>query len=53
MLRCFLENVMGAVPYFYFVKYQPDVNKALQELREREFGRPVQSGHGHAVPEHG
>src|SRR5262245_53200235 len=28
---------MGAVPYFYWVKHQPDVNKALQELREREF----------------
>jgi hypothetical protein len=28
---------MGAEPYFYFVKYQPDVNQALQELREREF----------------
>ncbi len=28
---------MGAVPYFYWVKYQPDVNQALQELREREF----------------
>jgi hypothetical protein len=37
---------MGAVPYWYFVPYQPDVNAALQELREREFraGRynPVQ-----------
>ncbi len=28
---------MGASPYFYFVNYQPDVNAALQELREREF----------------
>lgn len=28
---------MGAQSYFYFVKYQPDVEKALQELREREF----------------
>jgi len=28
---------MGAVPYRYFVKYQPDVDAALQELREREF----------------
>jgi hypothetical protein len=28
---------MGAVPYFYFVKYEPDVNTALQALREREF----------------
>jgi hypothetical protein len=28
---------MGAVPYRYFVKYQPDINAALQELREREF----------------
>ena len=37
---------MGAVPYSYFVRYQPDVSAALQELREREFraGRynPVQ-----------
>jgi hypothetical protein len=37
---------MGAEPYYYFVKYQPDVEAALQELREREFeaGRynPVQ-----------
>lgn len=28
---------MGAEPYFYFVKFNPDVNGALQELREREF----------------
>jgi hypothetical protein len=28
---------MGAEPYWYFVKYQPDVNAALQELRRREF----------------
>jgi hypothetical protein len=28
---------MGAEPYFYFVKFNPDVNAALQELREREF----------------
>ncbi len=28
---------MGAEPYYYFVKYQPDLNKALQELRQREF----------------
>lgn len=37
---------MGAHPYYYFVKYQPDLDAALQELREREFeaGRynPVQ-----------
>lgn len=37
---------MGAHPYYYFVEYQPDVEAALQELREREFraGRynPVQ-----------
>jgi hypothetical protein len=24
-------------PYWYFVKYQPDLNVALQELRQREF----------------
>ena len=28
---------MGAIPYWYFVKYQPDVDAPLQELREREF----------------
>lgn len=41
------ENLeMGAHPYWYFVDYQEDVSKALDELREREFqaGRynPVQ-----------
>lgn len=37
---------MGAHPYFYFVEYQPDIEAALQDLRQREFeaGRynPVQ-----------
>src|SRR5947209_7663030 len=28
---------MGASPYEYFVKYQPDVDAALQDLRQREF----------------
>ena len=28
---------MGAEPYWYFTKYQPDVDAALQELRHREF----------------
>lgn len=28
---------MGAHPYYYFVAYQPDIEAALQELREREF----------------
>src|SRR5262249_32758189 len=28
---------MGAHPYWYFVKYQPNTERALQELREREF----------------
>ena len=28
---------MGAEPYFYFVKYQTDLDKALQELRQQEF----------------
>src|SRR5258706_9277538 len=28
---------MGSEPYFYFVKHNPDINAALQELREREF----------------
>jgi len=37
---------MGAHPYYYFVEHQPDVEAALQDLRQREFqaGRynPVQ-----------
>jgi hypothetical protein len=28
---------MGAHPYWYVVKHRPDVDSALQELREREF----------------
>ena len=28
---------MGGHPWFYFVAYQPDINIALQELRQREF----------------
>ena len=28
---------MGAHPYYYFVRYQGDVDAALQELRRREF----------------
>lgn len=28
---------MGAEPYFYYTPYQPDLNVALQTLREREF----------------
>jgi hypothetical protein len=28
---------MGAEPYWYFVDYQPDVQRALDALREREF----------------
>jgi hypothetical protein len=28
---------MGAHPYYYFVRYQEDADKALQELRQREF----------------
>jgi hypothetical protein len=28
---------MGAVPYWYTVKYQPHLDTALAELREREF----------------
>jgi hypothetical protein len=28
---------MGAHPYWYFVKHQPNAQKALDELREREF----------------
>jgi hypothetical protein len=30
-------QAMGAEPYWYFVDYQPKIEKALQELREREF----------------
>jgi len=29
--------MMGAEPWFYFVPYQPDINRALQDLRRREF----------------
>lgn len=28
---------MGAEPYYYFIEYQPDIDAALQELRQREF----------------
>jgi hypothetical protein len=28
---------MGAHPYWYLVKYKPDIGEALRELREREF----------------
>jgi hypothetical protein len=28
---------MGADPYYYFVEYQPDIEAALQDLRQREF----------------
>ena len=28
---------MGAHPYLYFVRYRPDVDAALQELRDQEF----------------
>jgi hypothetical protein len=28
---------MGGHPWFYFVDYEPDINSALQRLREREF----------------
>jgi hypothetical protein len=28
---------MGAEPYWYVVKYKPDIDAALQELRRREF----------------
>jgi hypothetical protein len=28
---------MGAEPYWYFVDYRPDIDEALQELRNREF----------------
>lgn len=28
---------MGSHPYFYYTKYQPDVNSALQSLRKQEF----------------
>jgi hypothetical protein len=29
--------MMGAEPWFYFVPYQSDINRALQDLRRREF----------------
>jgi hypothetical protein len=28
---------MGGEPWFYFVPYEPEINKALQSLRRREF----------------
>jgi len=28
---------MGGHPWFYFVPYQPDIDKALQELKQTEF----------------
>lgn len=28
---------MGSFPYYYFTKYQPDINSALQALRQQEF----------------
>jgi hypothetical protein len=28
---------VGGHPWFYFVEYEPDLNAALQKLREREF----------------
>jgi hypothetical protein len=28
---------MGSEPYYYFVEYNPDIDAALQDLREREF----------------
>jgi hypothetical protein len=28
---------VGSHPYFYFTKYEPDVNSALQSLRQQEF----------------
>jgi hypothetical protein len=28
---------MGAEPYWYYVKYQPDIHAALKELRRHEF----------------
>ena len=28
---------MGAEPYWYYIKYQLDINAALKELRQREF----------------
>jgi hypothetical protein len=52
---------MGGHPWFYFVDYEPDVNAALQKLRQQEFraGRynpaigfpefPI--GHSHLAPE--
>lgn len=31
------RSFAGGEPYYYYVKYQQDINKALQELRQREF----------------
>ena len=56
---------MGAKPWSYLVDYQPDINSALQALRQREFeaGRyspaigyaefPLSSGHTGPGAQHG
>lgn len=31
------KQIMGAHPYYYFVEYQPDIEAALQDLRQCEF----------------
>lgn len=36
-LKRWAQDTMGAHPYYYSVKYQADVEAALQELRRREF----------------
>ena len=41
---------MGAVAYWYVVKYRPNVGAVLQELRERVGPHPV---HRHAVAQQG
>jgi hypothetical protein len=28
---------LGGHPWFYFVEYEPDIDAALQKLRQREF----------------
>jgi hypothetical protein len=55
---------MGGHPWYYFVPYQHDLNKALQELRNREFnaGRyspatllprfPIHAGSSSPGPKH-
>src|ERR1700727_2101680 len=32
-----IHRLMGGHSYYYFIEYQPDIEAALQDLRQREF----------------